>query len=216
MAIIMGVYIAALATPWWINTVWNLDTCTVGTNWGWQLYTVTCSQPSSSCTFVGVDLCAQQKQNYDQKNWRTSFTCSSSTYVECNILPIIFDSAAALTAMALLLWLLVMLLFVGVRLTSRLPTLLAKKHFHFGMAVTSLIFALVSGIVFATAIPAAYNNNGRCNQPNVPGCQFFGSVKQTVLGIDITASWGPAEGWILNMVNVGLILIFLVIFWCKG
>jgi len=217
LGLIVILHIASLATPWWLYAGYRWEDCNTDVSYSWHTMSVTCND-HRECTDGEFDFCQVQINAYDKKNWRLEKDCSNSTnYLECQKLPHIFNGVLAMIILSFLTTV-VLLASLALKETRRVPYILAHKKCHLTLIIVANIFSLIGAVVFAAAIPAAYNNANRCSSDPTVGCKFSGSreTKLAPLPTSVTIIWGPGPGWVLEVINMALMLGFFIVYGLRG
>jgi len=219
LGIIIILHIAALATPWWLYAEYKWEECQTDVRFSWQTISVTCND-HTKCTYLGlVDFCDTQMQAVDKKNWRTQlYNCDDSAFnLECQTLPHIFDGILAMTILSMLTSVVLLAILLLKERTSILPEVLTTKKVHLAISTLACIFSLIAIIVYGVAIPAAYHNANRCSSGDTVGCDFVGEIEINLPPIPkMTLGWGPGPGWVVELVNLAMMVGFLFLYALRG
>jgi len=191
--------------------------CEIDVNWGWNTVLVSCD--NNKCTAGPLDICAMEKRD-DTKSWRKElYDCKNpDNSLECETLPHIFDAILAMVVVSAIAMFIVLFLVVLRRTMNLLLYVWTDKNTHLLLAAFALICGLVGVLVFAFAIPAAYRDAQRCDDINKTGCKFSGSTETKLEPItdNVVYIWGPGSGWIVEVINLGLMACFIVIYTFLG
>eukprot|EP01124_Arcella_intermedia_P002159 TRINITY_DN11187_c0_g1_i1.p1 TRINITY_DN11187_c0_g1~~TRINITY_DN11187_c0_g1_i1.p1 ORF type:complete len:251 (+),score=22.11 TRINITY_DN11187_c0_g1_i1:59-811(+) len=211
--LIFSVYVAALASPWWIHNDFIWDVCRVSTYWSWHQISVTCSG-DASCNKVSY---CKMTQKTNGKDWRTIEDCTDmANDLHCVKLPKLFDSSLALSILAALFLIPFFLSFLTTILEVNNYLFPFSRKYHLSVLFLSFVCGLGSVAAFAVGIPSVYSEDGRCGTTRVDsGCTFLGSAVSVVEGMDVTAHWGPFVGWFLSCVGAILTFTLILIYWRK-
>jgi len=187
-------------------------------NWNWNSISVYCNDNDKCKVGPLINICELQKAD-DKKNWRTLYDCSNTdNSLECETLPRIFDAILAMIIVSAVAIFIVLILMILRRSMNLVLYIWTDKTTHLFFAALALIAGIIGVVVFAVAIPSAYHNSDRCGDDNKTGCKFAGSSETKLEPIteNVIYVWGPGVGWIIAVVNLGLMVGFILLYAIQG
>jgi len=114
----------------------------------------------------------------------------------------------------------VLILLARQILLKVMPDVLPNEvgNYLFGgiLAIVALVLDLIGIIVFSAGVPGAYTNgggDGGCSGTGTapqPGCTFIGKSS------DGSFVWGPSTGWIVEVINIFVLLGIIVCYFVGG